>query len=103
MRESIVIFMALVGFIVLVTGALFITEDMSADTPERLFFEAVSAVTTTGLSVADTTPSLSFAGRCVIMVAMFIGRLGALSVVMLIGDRESKRHVRFPTGEVVVG
>ena len=102
-RESIVIFMALVGFIVLVTGALFITEDMSADTPERLFFEAVSAVTTTGLSVADTTPSLSFAGRCVIMVAMFIGRLGALSVVMLIGDRESKRHVRFPTGEVVVG
>ena len=53
--------------------------------------------------VGDTTPSLSFAGRCVIMVAMFIGRLGALSVVMLIGDRESKRHVRFPTGEVVVG
>ena len=37
------------------------------------------------------------------MVAMFIGRLGALSVVMLIGDRESERHVRFPTGEVVVG
>ena len=37
------------------------------------------------------------------MVAMFIGRLGALSVVMLIGDRESKRHVRFPTGELVVG
>ena len=55
-RESIVIFMALVGFIVLVTGALFITEDMSADTPERLFFEAVSAVTTTGPSSSRPSP-----------------------------------------------
>ncbi len=102
-RESIVIFMALVGFIVLVTGALLLTEDMSVLSFDRLFFEAVSAVTTTGLSSGDTTARLSFGGRCVVMVAMFIGRLGALSVVMLIGDRESKRHVRFPAGELVVG
>jgi Trk-type K+ transport system membrane component len=37
------------------------------------------------------------------MVAMFIGRLGALTVVLMIGDRESKRHVRFPSEEIVVG
>ena len=37
------------------------------------------------------------------MVAMFFGRLGALSVVMLIGDREYKRHVRYPSEELVVG
>jgi Trk-type K+ transport system membrane component len=37
------------------------------------------------------------------MAAMFCGRLGALTVVMMIGDRESKRRIRFPQEELVVG
>ena len=102
-RESIVIAVALLGFIVFVTGLLFATE---ADNPialDALVFEAVSAITTTGLSMGDTTASLSTAGKGVIMLAMFIGRLGALSVVMLIGDREAKSHIRYPSEELVVG
>lgn len=102
-RESLVILMAIVMFAVLVTGALFVTEAGGGISSDALFFEAVSAVTTTGLAVGDTTASLSTAGRVVIMVAMFIGRLGALTVVLMIGDRESKKHVRFPTEEIVVG
>jgi len=102
-RESIVIFMAIVLFIAVVTGALFVTDGSGAVPADALFFEAVSAITTTGLSMGDTTRSLSTGGRAVIMVAMFLGRLGALSVVMMIGDRESKRHVRFPSEELVVG
>jgi len=102
-REALVILMALVMFSVIVTGALFVTESGRGLTSDALFFEAVSAVTTTGLAVGDTTASLSQAGRVVIMVAMFIGRLGALTVVLMIGDRESKRHVRFPAEEIVVG
>ena len=95
--------MAIVMFAVVVTGALFVTEAGRGISSDALFFEAVSAVTTTGLAVGDTTASLSTPGRFVIMVAMFIGRLGALTVVLMIGDRESKRHVRFPSEEIVVG
>ena len=102
-RESIVIMVALVAFAATVTGALFVTEAGSGISSDALFFEAVSAITTTGLSMGDTTPSLSTAGRCVIMVAMFAGRLGALTVVLMIGDREANKHVRFPTEELVVG
>lgn len=102
-RESIVIMMAVVLFIALVIAALFVTERGGGIASDALFFEAVSAITTTGLSVGDTTASLSQEGRCVIMVAMFLGRLGALSVVMMIGDRESKSHVRYPSEEIVVG
>ena len=102
-RESIVIFMALIGFAVVVTGALFVTEAKTGLTSDALFFEAVSAVTTTGLSMGDTTKTLSTAGRVVILCAMFIGRLGALTVVLMIGDRESNKHVRFPNEELVVG
>ena len=102
-RESIVIFMALVLFAAVVVAALFATEGTGGVPSDALFFEAVSAITTTGLSIGDTTRSLTPGGRCVIMVAMFLGRLGALTVVMMIGDRESKRHVRFPSEELVVG
>ena len=102
-RESIVIAMATAVFIALVVAALFVTERGSGVTSDALFFEAVSAITTTGLSVGDTTRGLTSGGRLVVMVAMFIGRLGALSVVMMIGDRESKRHIRYPSEELVVG
>ena len=102
-RESIVIFMALAVFITLVVGVLLVTEDGRGIPTDALFFEVCSAITTTGLSMGDTTMSLSLAGRISIMCAMFIGRLGALSVVMMIGDRESRRHVRYPIEELVVG
>ena len=102
-REAIVIFMALVVLIALVFGALLLTEDGGPLASDALFFEAISAITTTGLSMGETTKSLSAEGRAVIMAAMFLGRLGALSVVMMIGDREAKRHIRFPNEELVVG
>ena len=106
-RESVVIPMALVAFAAIVAGALLVTESgalaKGAVAFESLVFEAVSAITTTGLSVGTTTRDLSVAGKCVIMAAMFIGRLGALTVVMMIGDRESTRHLRYPTEELVVG
>ena len=102
-RESIVIFMAMVAFIAFVTGVLLVTESRGGLTTDALFFEAVSAVTTTGLAIGDTTARLSVAGKVTIMAAMFFGRLGALTVVMMIGDRESKSHVRYPTEELVVG
>ncbi len=106
-RESLVILVALIVFIGAVTGALFWTETAHIATGkvtlDALFFEAVSAVTTTGLSCGSTTADLTSAGRVVVMIAMFIGRLGALTVVMMIGDREVQRHIRFPTEELVVG
>ena len=106
-RESLVILIALTSFAVFIAGALFVTESaaLAAGTVslDALVFEAISAVTTTGLSVGSTTASLSAAGRVVVIVAMFIGRLGALTVVMMIGDKETKRHIRYPTEEIVVG
>ena len=102
-RESIVIVVALSALTVLCIAILFAVEDTSGVPGTWLFFEAVSAVTTTGLSFGDTTARLSPVGRSVVMVAMFFGRLGALTVVMMIGARESKRHIRYPSEELVVG
>ena len=106
-RESIVIVMALIVFVLVVLGALLVTEGEAVKSGavafDALFFEAVSAITTTGLSVGSTTADLSAHGKYVIMAAMFVGRLGALTVVMMIGERETTRRVHYPTEELVVG
>ena len=102
-REAIVIFMALSAFIVLVFAALLVTESATPHDSDALLFEAVSAITTTGLSMGSTTVSLTSAGKLVIMAAMFAGRLGALTVVMMIGDREETGRIRYPSEELVVG
>ena len=104
-RESFVIFFFAVALIALAMSILLVTE---ADTPglgfERLLFETISAVTTTGLSCANTTALLSAAGRIVLMVCMFCGRLGAISVVMLVGGRdEPVSSIKYPKEEIVVG
>jgi trk system potassium uptake protein TrkH len=102
-REAFVIFMLHVMMILVAFGALLVTESGNMILSGDLFFETVSAITNTGLSVGSTTSLLSIPGRCVIMVGMFCGHLGALTVVMLIGERESVNRIRFPTGELVVG
>ena len=102
-RESIVIVVALLILENVVYGLLLATEPNAEASSLRLGFEAISAITTTGLSIGDTTANLSPVGRVVIMYAMFLGRLGALTVVLMIGSRESKRLVRYPSEELVVG
>ncbi len=102
-RESIVIFVLYV--VALFTGVLLLlsVETAGEERFGRLFFEVTSAVSTTGLSVGDTTASLSGAGRAVIMLCMLFGRLGALSAVFMIGRDSAPSRVHHPTEEVVVG
>ena len=100
-REATVI---VIVFAVLVTCAmtvLLVSEEGLSF--EYLLFETVSAVSTSGLSCADTTVSLSTVGRIVIMVCMFCGRLGAIAIVMLIGGQEERTTIRYAKEELVVG
>ncbi len=57
-----------------------------------LLFESVSALSTVGLSMG-ITPQLSFAGKCIIIAAMFIGRIGVLTFgLVLFGDKKANRE-----------
>ena len=104
-RESFVIFFFAVALIAVAMSILLVSE---SGTPglgfERLLFETISAVTTTGLSCGDTTSLLSTTGRIVLMLCMFCGRLGAITVVLLVGGRdEPVSAVKYPKEEIVVG
>ena len=102
-RESIVIFVFACACTVLLLGTLLVTEAGNpALDSSRLLFEAVSALSTTGLSL-DVTPLLSTGGKLAVMAAMFCGRLGALTVVLVIGNRDEHQRIRYPNEELVVG
>ena len=68
-----------------------------------LMFEAVSAVATVGISMGITA-SLSPAGKLIIMVLMFVGRLGPLSVYLAFHKaKRPTNHVTYPDAAVIIG
>lgn len=67
-----------------------------------LVFEHVSAASTVGLSTG-VTPELSEAGKYVLIVAMFIGRVGTLTVAYLISKRVISSNYKYPEGHTMVG
>lgn len=86
--------------VVLSTMILAVTEDQSF---LRLLFESTSAFATVGLST-NLTSALSEPGRVVIMVMMFIGRLGPLTIALALAARgNDKGNVRYPEGNLYVG
>jgi trk system potassium uptake protein TrkH len=70
---------------------------------QALAFEAVSASTTTGLSLGITEDLTGF-GRAVIIVTMFLGRVGPLALLgAMTFSRSTERPYRYPHEAVAIG
>lgn len=66
----------------------------------RLAFEAFSAFCTVGLTLG-VTPQLSALGKLVILVVMFIGRVGALTLLFAVVTRSNERPYKYPPEEIM--
>lgn len=71
---------------------------------QRIMFEAVSAFGTVGLTQA-LTPQLTAVGKCVIMILMFFGRVGVLTIGFAIAakQRDYNSKIRYPRAQLMVG
>jgi len=87
-------------FVLTVTESALVTS--GASTFFDLAFEHVSAMGTVGLSTG-ITPLLSAGGKVVLAVAMFVGRVGTLTVAFAVGGRTSHSHFKYPEGHTMVG
>lgn len=68
-----------------------------------LLFEACSALGTVGLTVG-LTPSLTSIGKIVIMILMFVGRVGPTTLIIsLMNKVEKDFNIKYPTEEIIVG
>lgn len=69
----------------------------------ELLFETTSAFGTVGLSLG-ATPELGPAGKLTIIAVMFIGRIGPLTLALLLGTGAARRTaVRYPETRLMVG
>ncbi|MFQ5579325.1 MAG: TrkH family potassium uptake protein [Nitrospiria bacterium] len=69
---------------------------------KSLMFETVSAYNTVGLSVGATS-RLSPIGKLIIIITMFLGRIGPLTLAFILAERTSKGKYNFPQERVIVG
>lgn len=95
------------AFAIIVLSVLTITFSfvlLSFTEPDKemkvLLFETVSAYTTCGLSLG-VTPSLSSAGKLIVIFTMFVGRVGTLTLlVAFIKNTKNKSYI-YPTEKIL--
>ncbi|MEO4054293.1 TrkH family potassium uptake protein [Solibacillus sp. CAU 1738] len=98
-RSFVVIILALF-MVLLATMILLITEPHA--TAMQIVFEITSAFGTCGMSLG-ITEDLSTAGKVVIMILMFIGRVGLISFLYTLGGKSQKLKYRYPKERVIIG
>ena len=97
--QAVAIVMAALMILFLTMLMLTATQDISAG---KLFFEAVSALSTTGLSL-NATGLLDAVGKVIIITAMFIGRVGPLTMFLLFSDRRVSKQPGYPPVNIPLG
>ena len=66
-----------------------------------LVFECVSALSTVGSSL-DLTPKLGDAGKLIIIILMFVGRVGAFTLVSGLIKQEKQKNYRYPSDSIII-
>jgi Trk-type K+ transport system membrane component len=93
---------ALLSIVVLAVGTLAVLATTPGLTFDRVLFETTSAFATVGLSTgvtADLTP----AGKLILVVMMFVGRVGPVVVASSLALTTRRRLYRYPEERPIVG
>ncbi|MFB4160166.1 TrkH family potassium uptake protein [Geomicrobium sp. JSM 1781026] len=90
------------AFIIVATLILTVTEGINDVYFLTVLFEVVSAFSTTGLSMGFTD-ELSTVGKVVIMITMFVGRLGPLALAYALTYQQTVSRASYPKDQVLIG
>ena len=82
-------------------NALYLGSFEGADIVACLF-ETFSAIATVGLSLS-LTPTLSSASKTIIIILMFLGRVGGITVLLSLSGKNKKSGYRLPAENITVG
>ena len=88
-NKSVAIFTLAIAISAFAALLIFYIDGYKTMTP--VLFESVSALSTTGLSLG-ITPSLSIWSKIIVMILMFIGRVGYLTLFMSVGSIDKGRY-----------
>lgn len=100
------VYKAFALFFIGMTLVMVVTLLLSITEPDELFisllFESTSAFGTVGLTTG-VTQRLSEAGKVIIMITMYLGRVGPLTVALALTKNRKKSGYKYPEGKILIG
>ncbi len=98
-RQAIAVALVAVALVVVSTIALMLMTDFSLD---EILFEVVSAFATVGLSTGITA-DVPAAGQLILIILMFLGRLGPITFAAALAFRDRRRVYELPKERPIIG
>jgi trk system potassium uptake protein TrkH len=99
-KKALTVFIVFFASIAFFSAILILLE--SCLNPLAVVFEVVSAFATVGLSLGITA-DLSVEGKVLIIIAMIAGRIGILTLLILVLDPVKKKSIKYPEARILVG
>jgi len=98
-RRAVAVIVVFFVALIAVTMALSITEEGSFI---DILFESTSAVATVGLT-RGFTGNLTLAGKWIIIIAMYLGRLGPITMALAFNAKKYEGKKTYAEGKVIIG
>lgn len=99
MNRALAILVLAITYVIVVIMLMLIAESFS---PEEIMFEVISAFGTVGLTLG-ITPDLTTFSKLLLIITMFIGRLGPMTFALAIGETKKKALSKYPKENILVG
>lgn len=99
LNRAIAILVLAMGYVGCIITCLLMIENFPF---EKIVFEVISAFGTVGLTLG-ITPQLSTLSKVLIIITMFVGRLGPLTFAVALGENKIKSLTRYPKENILVG
>ncbi len=98
-KRSFVVLLLSFGTVLLTTTLLCLTEPFDFIS---ILFESISAFGTVGLSLGVTS-TLSTAGKIIIIITMFAGRIGPLTLFFALSRKDKEAGFNYPEEKILIG
>ncbi|MBR6199670.1 MAG: hypothetical protein IKQ61_05335 [Spirochaetales bacterium] len=94
-------FILFMSQIVLIISIIILSCTHTADLVS-ICFEAVSAFSTTGATIGLTS-TLNVVGKYLLIVLMILGKIGPMTLLMLLSREETPSNIRYPDVDILIG
>ncbi|MEQ8197903.1 MAG: TrkH family potassium uptake protein [Clostridiaceae bacterium] len=98
--KAFTVFFIAISLVIFMTMLLSITEAKASF--EYILYEVTSAFGTVGLTLGLTT-KLSWMGKVIIIITMYLGRVGPLTVAFALTNNKDRKPIRYPEDKVLIG
>lgn len=102
LSQALAILTACLMMVIVATLVICTIEPESPDLFKKAIFESVSALGNSGLSLSFT-PTLSAASRVILIILMYAGRVGILTLALALGQTKASAEIRRPVDNLLIG